>query len=66
MLGLDDELVLRFKNCLDITTRNVIKMMRKRTHIYKDKLYLVDEYGRELIAGQYLDCGRSFQCKRRM
>ena len=66
MRGKGEDLLLIFKNVSEMSTKNTINIIRERTNIYKDKLYLVDEYGREMNKEQYLAYARTYECNRRM
>ena len=65
MLGRNEE-VISFKDSLEMTINNVLRIMRERTRIYIDKLYLVDEYNNELPnLNEHVQCARTYTCKRK-
>ena len=61
-----EEEVLCFKDIFEMTIENVLHMVRYLRSVYKDNLYILDDYGVELEdpRGVVLH-GRSYKCKRK-
>ena len=62
----DEEEVLCFKDIFEMTIENVLYMVRYLKNIYKDNLYVLDEYGTELEDPRgVVQHGRSYRGKRK-
>ena len=59
------EQVLCFRDNSEMTAENALLMVRYLTKSYKDDLYIVDDYEKELDPRSDVLQARSYRCKRR-